>query len=126
VLLQWNDASGQKRTTVDLTPNDVDANGWVWIRIEARPADKSGSLLGSFSDGTGALSTWRMMRFDPTLTGTVVASGPHPTQITWPVERPAAPQPAKKAEPKKPDPKKPEPKKADPKKPDPKQPAEKK
>ena len=117
-VLEWDNATGPKRAVIDLTPSDIDANGWVWIRMTAMPADRSGSLMAGFSEQ--ALSNWRLMRFDATLSGNVTGP-PQPTITTWHIEPPPKPTP-KPAEPKKADSKKPNAKTPDPKKPEPKKP----
>jgi hypothetical protein len=93
-ILKWDNTDGAKDVTIDLTPADVDANGWVWLRITADTAVVGESLIGSISGmgNQGALNNWRMLRFDATLSGTV-ASAPHPIIETWKeaVARNAAP-----------------------------------
>lgn len=100
-VLQWSNTDAAKRATIELTPDDIDENGWVWIRIAALPA-VTDSLIGSLGGGSGVLPNWRILRFDATLTGTIVAP-PQPVIKTWPTELPPppAPKPAPKPKPKK-------------------------
>jgi hypothetical protein len=96
VVLEWNNADAVKRAAIELSPEDVDANGWVWLRISATPT-MSDSLIGSFGGGTGTIPNWRMLRFDATLSGTIVAP-PQPVITTWATA--TAPQPTPKQTPK--------------------------
>ncbi len=82
-ILKWENQDGQKRATVDLTPNDIDANGWVWIRISAVQLPASESLLGSLSGGqVTSVATWRILQFNATLQGTI-AGAPQSAVKTW-------------------------------------------
>lgn len=116
VVLQTS-ASGARQATVDLTPADVDANGWVWLLLDVKPPEMSESMLG-MSDTSQ--TTWRILSFNATLRG-VVAAPPGPEVTTWPQDRRLESTPAlapRKPDDKKPDAKKPAPKKPDAKKPD--------
>ena len=95
VVAEWTNQSARRSITVDLTEKDIDANGWVWLRLQADSIQTSG-LLGDPSAG----GDWQFSRFDPTLIGTVDAA-PQPIVHTWPyptpIARPAPRPPAKKA-----------------------------
>lgn len=83
VLMEWNNTDTRKMLQIDLRSEDIDENGWVWLRMTAAPVGESG--WGALGSGPGTLPNWQMLRFDATLWGTVV-SAPQPIKITWPTE----------------------------------------
>ncbi len=100
-VVEWSNASGPRHAVIELSSQDVDANGWVWLLLTVNNSQRA-------SPGLDAPSPWQISRFDPTISGTVI-SRPEAPRVTWETEPPAAP--------KKPDDKKPDIKKPDIKKP---------
>lgn len=104
-VLEWINSSGPKHTTVELSPSDVDANGWVWLLVTVRNTQSAGALA------MDAPLPWQVARFDPAIAGTVTGP-PQTPRVTWEIEEAPKPAPPKKAPEKKPEPKKTDEKKA--------------
>lgn len=84
VIMEWNNTDTRITRQIDLSPEDIDANGWVWLRMTAIPVIEE-SVFGMLESGPGTLPSWQILRFDTTLWGTVVSS-PQPMKTTWPTE----------------------------------------
>lgn len=85
VVMEWDNTDTRQSRQIDLKPEDIDANGWIWLRITATPTGEE-SVWGTLGGGPATLPNWQILRFDATLWGTVVAT-PQPIKTTWPTEQ---------------------------------------
>ena len=77
VLAEWDGVGGAKLVTIDVGPDDVDENGWVWLRLSGEPRAPSGIAMSEPTQGN-----WHMLRFDATIEA-VVTHPPAPAIMTW-------------------------------------------
>ena len=81
IIAEWSNTTGPMKADVSLADSDIDANGWVWLRIDVQNAATT-TLMGDTVTGN-----WQLMRWDATLTGTIDAP-PQPEIMTWPAPEP--------------------------------------
>jgi hypothetical protein len=81
-VLAWRDRSGADEATFDVRPEDVDANGWVWLMLDVKILSAAPGMLSGIGGEIGS-KQWQLIRWDTTLTG--VITGPAPAAVqTWP------------------------------------------
>jgi hypothetical protein len=73
----WDGAGGPKLVTIDVGPNDVDANGWLWLLMTADPRQTVGMGLGETPQGN-----WQILRLDATIDAAVTGP-PQAPKATW-------------------------------------------